>query len=245
MAAPQPAKTERVSEQMSDMDQEDNNDIVLAGEYALRLLDKEAEAAFEARLRDEPALRALVAGWDEDLISLSDTIDPVTPPLGLKLEIENRLFAGEKTGKRRSTFWGFFGSALAAAVVLDVVYVAQPDLFQTNPGPVFVAEMVAEGTDVIVSARFDADAGALQLERIAGQEQSGRSFELWLIAEGADAPISLGVLAADSTSAITIPETLIADFQGGTLAITDEPFGGSPSGLPTGEIVAAGTITLL
>ena len=46
-----------------------DDDTVLAGEYALHLLDPNARRAFEARLSREPELRAMLRDWDENLVT--------------------------------------------------------------------------------------------------------------------------------------------------------------------------------
>jgi anti-sigma-K factor RskA len=56
----------------------------------------------------------------------------------------------------------------------------------------------------------------------------------------------LGILATDETiNEIIIPESLRIKMVGATLAISDEPAGGSPTGAPTGAVLAAGEITTL
>lgn len=52
---------------------------VLAGEYVLGTLDGAARAAFETRLRDEPAAAAAVAAWQTRLAPLAEG-PPDSPP---------------------------------------------------------------------------------------------------------------------------------------------------------------------
>jgi anti-sigma-K factor RskA len=60
------------------------------------------------------------------------------------------------------------------------------------------------------------------------------------------APLSLGILATDETiNEFIIPENFRNQMVGATLAISDEPVGGSPTGAPTGAVLAAGDITTL
>ena len=63
--------------------------------------------------------------------------------------------------------------------------------------------------------------------------------------EGAEAAISLGVLPEDAVATLTVPAELRAEIAGGLLAISDEPPGGSPTGVATGDILAIGEITAL
>ena len=67
-----------------------------------------------------------------------------------------------------------------------------------------------------------------------------RAAELWSI--GSDnVPRALGLLAAGTRGSIRIEgETLLQPDE--TIAISIEPAGGSPTGLPTGEVIAAGPL---
>jgi anti-sigma-K factor RskA len=231
---------------MTDADDKRSDDIALAGEYALRLLDGEARRTFEARLTREPALRELLRQWDEGLVTLTDDLPEVEPPGALKRRIEERLFATSRQKTRgRFGLFGFLGGAVAA-FVLAVVIVAFLPLGDRGPaGPVYTAEIAAEDQSLIVQARYEATSGTLALERVAGAAAPGRVLELWLIAEGAPAPVSLGVLPDATTATLTVPAEIVTALAGGTLAISDEPPGGSPTGQPTGAVLALGPISTL
>jgi hypothetical protein len=64
---------------MTDATDRDEDDVALAGEYALRLMDADARRAFARRMEREPALRALVRDWEERLATLADEVPPVSP----------------------------------------------------------------------------------------------------------------------------------------------------------------------
>jgi anti-sigma-K factor RskA len=69
------------------------------------------------------------------------------------------------------------------------------------------------------------------------------SHELWVIpADGT--PRSLGTLGTDKQSHKRLADTLATLLQqGATIAISVEPRGGSPTGSPTGPVVASGALT--
>ncbi|MFD0858533.1 anti-sigma factor [Roseovarius aquimarinus] len=226
----------------------DEDDRVLAGEYALGLMDREAAAAFEARLAREPELRALYAEWAESLAGLTDAAAPETPPARVRREIEARLFGApvrRPFAGLRGLGW-LVGGAVAATLALYVALNA--GLLGQGPAmpgaPDFVAEVAAEDGGLVVLATYDTDAGALRLERRAGAAPEGRVLELWLIA-GEDAPVSLGLLPEDAAGEIAVDPALGARMAGGILAISDEPPGGSPTGAPTGSVLATGAVTPL
>lgn len=70
---------------------------------------------------------------------------------------------------------------------------------------------------------------------------AGRSAQLWLI-DGAAAPVPIGLLNASSGGMSADLQIAEAVSQGSTLAISIEPAGGSPTGQPTGPVVASGTL---
>lgn len=220
-------------------DHDDGGDIALAGEYVLHLLEGDARRAFEARLAAEPALRALVAEWETGLAPLADEIAPEAPPAQVKSRLMTGLFGAEKRRPRYSVLRILGGMAAAAALALVLIAVFLPP----PAGPDYLAELAAEDGSLIVRAELSAADRSLTVARLAGQAAPGRVLELWLIAEGAPAPVSLGVLPEAARATLDIPDAALAGFAGGVLAISDEPPGGSPTGQPTGAVLAAGPVT--
>ncbi|TIP55629.1 anti-sigma factor, partial [Mesorhizobium sp.] len=73
---------------------------------------------------------------------------------------------------------------------------------------------------------------------VSGERAAGKDFELWMI-EGKNAPVSMGVIPAGQTARMTIsPAVQERLAQGAVLAVSLEPAGGSPTGQPTGPVVA-------
>lgn len=72
-----------------------------------------------------------------------------------------------------------------------------------------------------------------------------RSAELWLISEG-EKPRSLGLLDASRPHEVKLsPDLARRATEGAVIAVTLEPLGGSPTGAPTGPIIAKGTLASL
>lgn len=228
---------------MSDQDQPERDDRVLAGEYTLGLLSAEEAAAFETRMVREPELRALYAQWAEDFAGLTDDITPQAPPARVWQQIEAGLFDTRARGAwlRRFTLWG---GGIAAAAVL-VLAVGLPDLVERGPvppvDPPYVAQIAAEDGSLVVQAVYDDATGTLFVDREAGGAAPGRALELWLIA-GENAPVSLGVMPQDAQAILRVADDLRGRVAGAVLAISDEPEGGSPTGAPTGDVLAVGPV---
>ncbi len=73
-----------------------------------------------------------------------------------------------------------------------------------------------------------------------------RSFELWLIPTGETRPRSLGLIQPGQPIRLDIPSDLAGRVTpDATLAVSLEPPGGSPTGLPTGPVIAVGKLANL
>lgn len=216
---------------------EHKDDRALAGEYVLGLFEADELRAFEVRLASEPSLAGLVALWREDLVSFSDAVEPVDPGLGVKRALDARLFGSAEPQRPFAWARTVFGAITLALASLAAVML----LFFTEPSPDYRAEIVAEDASLIVSATYFEDTGYLELQRKAGRAGEGRSLELWLI-EGGNPPVSLGVMPETELSLVKLDEAMRERLKGAVLAVSDEPEGGSPTGAPTGAVLAVGNV---
>ncbi len=224
---------------MTDQENPDNEN-AMAAEYVLRLLDVEEHAAFEVRLRDDPALRAEVTEWEAHFAKIAQDVQPVTPPSHVKASVFAAL--NPTTSSRKSTWKWFAGlGTFAAAVAVAVLFIG-PVLRSTESlTPSFQSELVAADGSLVVTAGVIPATHEIVLKQLVGGAAPGRVLELWLIAQGASAPVSLGLLEAEGTTRIRVPDEIAPGVRTGTIAISDEPAGGSPTGAPTGAILATGT----
>lgn len=223
----------------------DDDDGLLAAEYALGVIRGAERDALSARIARDPAFAALVRQWDEHFVTLSEGIVPVASPARVQAALERRLF-GSGTRPPPAPFWNSVGlwRGLAIASIAALVTVGAWTLrpAQQAATGVLVAQLENPGEGLTVLALFDESRGELRLNRLRGSAATGRSLEVWLIA-GQDPPISLGVLSEASESRVAVPLALQGRFAGGVLAISDEPPGGSPTGAPTGAVLAAVPLT--
>ena len=221
------------------------DDSLLAAEYVLRLLEPAEEAAVAARLSREPALAAEVAAWTTRLSGLDAEVADVMPSAAVKTALEKRLFGLPE----RQSFWQRAGLwqgislasvAVAAFFAFQTLQVPEP----TAPAPLFVSDIAAEDQSLRLLAVYDSASGEVRLTRTAGSAASGRVLQLWAIA-GEAAPVSLGVLPEDTTTAVILPDSLREGVADLVLAVSDEPPGGSPTGAPTGAVLAVGQVSAL
>ena len=231
---------------MSTADIYDRDDDVLAAEYALHLLSAEDRGKFEARMQDDARLRELVRDWDHQFHALSEEFDSVAPPAHVKAAIHARVFGTtQKTSPLSGAFGWLLGGGVAAGLAMALVAVLPLITDPKTPVPTHTVEISAQDQSLIVAAVFSADTGEFTVRRVAGGPASGRDLEMWLIPDGADAPISLGIMPAEDGTRITLPEELRVRLTAATFAISDEPKGGSPTGQPSGAVLAAGPIQVL
>jgi anti-sigma-K factor RskA len=232
----------------------------LAGEYALGLLEGDELARAGALFADDSEFRAEVGRWRGWLAPLLDEIGPVSPRDEVWRAIEARLSADAPAGgnvyqlRRRVDVWrGVAAAATALAASLAVVLVTRPD--QVAPPVQTPAPAPAPAPAPLVAMLGGEDPAARLLatwnpaERrlvIAASDAltigEDRARELWVIpADGT--PRSLGVLRGTAREQLAPGADVSAHLQrGATLAISVEPAGGSPTGLPTGPVVVSGPL---
>jgi anti-sigma-K factor RskA len=225
---------------------ERGGDDLLAAEYVLGVLPQVERQAATGRIEAEPAFARAVEAWEGWLAPLGDAYQEVEPPASVKAAIDRRLFSAPaprsaiRGGMWSSlVFWrGLAVAALAALLIaIAVPYLAAPP---SVPEPRLVASLAADGSDVRYLAVYDADTGEVGLSHVSGERAPDRDFELWVI-QGADQPVSLGVIPVGGTVKLPVSQQNRARLaSGSTLAVSLEPRGGSPSNLPTGPVVAAG-----
>ncbi|MFC7537750.1 anti-sigma factor domain-containing protein [Sphingomonas sp. GCM10030256] len=230
----------------------------LAAEHALRLL--EGEELMEARRLEatDPAFERDVRAWEERLAPLLDEISPVEPGEGLWQRIE---FAIRRAGgsdnvvqwQRKVRRWqGLAGLASAAAVALGLLAVT-PLLRQPAPrprpagtqqqAPMMVATLAMDGAPGAIAVTYMPNRRSLLVNASGVAGAAGHDHELWVIPDGGT-PRSLGVMRRDRPSMQQLEPLLAAQLRAGAgIALSVEPTGGSPTGQPTGPVVASGSLS--
>ena len=224
---------------MSDTSRDDG---LLAAEYVLGVLPDAERKAVMAQLGVDAPLRQQVQYWEAQFASFNGDYASANPPPALRSALHERLFGREeKKGFLQSLgFWRGLSFATLAALALTI---AVPYALRPTPNATSVAELaLQQGGGVQLAAYFDADKKLIRYARVSDAPVSGRDFELWVII-GKDAPVSLGVVPNDKSGVIKVSADLAAKMVDATLAISDEPKGGSPTGKATGAILSVGKLT--
>jgi len=211
----------------------------LASEYVLGTLRGPARQRFKRLLAQSPVAREAVERWERHLMPLNDRIAAVEPQPATWQRIQQRtgaLLDRKEPWFRRLNVWrGWSLLATAASVLLAVALImrsGQPAHEQ------YVAVFANAESQPLWLVRADVETGEFSVRAVnAKAPQPNQSFELWVL-PATGKPQSLGLLPVASTKAMRLSrETvgLLANAKG--LAVSIEPAGGSPTGVPTGPVV--------
>ena len=229
---------------------------VLAAEYVLGVLGAEERRAVEARMAEQASFAREVAEWEERLGGMASYVMPATPPAHTWFRIQASLGEQLHSAVARPTsiwqslsFWramSLGSSVLAAACVAALVYVGMRPTPQLPTRAPLLATLTGTQTkQPNFVAAIGADGQSLTIVPASLLTADKRSMELWLIPEGGK-PASLGLIAAGQPVRLNVPPELLKHVgSGATLAVSLEPPGGSPTGQPTGEVIAHGNLTQL
>lgn len=229
---------------------EDNSELRYA-EYVLGVLDADALAAVEREMVERDAAAAAVALWRRRLLPLAAQIADLEPPphLWQRIRTELRLDAPVRE-ERPARFWenvrlwhwlSLAASAIAVACIVALFLVVRRP---APPSVPYMASTLAQKNGNIGwTATMDIKNARIIVVPAAPQSlATGRAPELWLIPKG-EKPIAVGMIS--STAPVTLPlGSALLPRVGPTavLAVSVEPPGGSPTGQPTGPVIATGAI---
>jgi len=232
-----------------------NGDDALAAEYVVGVLPADERRAASERIERDGVFARLVDAWEVYFAPLASAYAAVEPPASVKAAIDRRLFVvgvAPSSGAvdvpsgglwASLAFWrGLATAALAALVIYAGATLLREPVVEPQAQQL-VASLAADGSDVRVVALYDPARGEVGLSRLAGEPGANQVHELWVI-EGQNAPVSMGVIPAGASARLPVSDANRARLAAGSvLAISLEPTGGSPTGLPTGPVVALGPLS--
>ncbi len=238
---------------------------LLAAEYVLGTLDAAERAGVASRLRAEGGLARAVEEWQDRLAPLDDAIPDIAPPpavydgivsrlfgspgrLGLDGGAEGRAVAGATARGaatvplRRLRRWqvATAGFALLAASLLAWVGLRAVQPPAERPRLVAVLQRDAGSPAMVVDV--DLAARRLTVRPVGTPSPAGHAYELWIVDPGAGTPRSLGLVPPLSETRASLSGIEPAVITDATYAVTVEPAGGSPTGLPTSAPILSGKL---
>lgn len=240
-------------------------DDLMAAEFVLGVLDVESWAAAEARRAADPAFAAIVADWEHRLADLADAVPSVPAPSRIHRRVEAelslliaRMPAPEPEPeppppppKRGIPFWrglaaaGGGLSAVSLAALAGVLFLPHSGVQSFLPRSVDVATLAPGEIDhVLFFVSVDHERQEVLLTPV-GVVPADRVPELWYLTDD-NQPRSLGVFSGSLPRVLRLPPLEggmeSTRLRGAKLAISLEPPGGSPTGAPTGPLVAEGLL---
>lgn len=214
-----------------------------AAELALGLLDGEERAAALRRVLADPDFAREVERWRQRLAGLFDDCPEVAAPDS----VAERLAAPEPLPQARATSgfrWPIAALVGAVAAMLALFVVLQPTSQVAGPPHhMMVASLMMSDKSGAVPAMVDMTTGEMRIGE-AGMAPQGKTAQLWMIG-GDGVPKPMGMLASTGPSRMMLPMEKRRGLKAGImLAVSIEPLGGSPTGLPTGPVVASGKLSI-
>ncbi len=242
---------------MTDPTTPSDDDRVLAGELALRLLTPDDERLARAREAADPAFAREVQVWNAHLAAFAAEVRAVQPSGGVWGRIQAAI-APVANDNGRVGFWRNWalGSTglLAASLVAVAVLIGRPasaPVVTTPPAPEGGVTRVAtltlsEGGGQAVILAYDTVTGNLFLAPTGAIEAADGVPHLWLVKPEGGVQL-VGAIDADGVSRRTLSGTLTG--QAGTataVAISLEAPGTTPpADAPQGPVVASGELQQL
>jgi anti-sigma-K factor RskA len=223
----------------------------LAAEFVLGLVQGDRRDALEKRRRDDYVFAREVEFWEARLGPIASDVAPqsVSPDVWEKIaqEIGHKpvpLAASTAVRMEREGIWnslafwrnlGIASSALAAACLI-FLFTAP-----ASPPPSLVAALTMNDGSSGFMATVDRMTGRVMLMPAADMPMpTERTYQLWIVpADGK--PVSLGTIKSAGAVTISMPtEVMTHAVPQSALVISIEPMGGSPTGEPTGPVLAKG-----
>jgi len=227
----------------------------LAGEYVLGLLEGADLAAFERLLDLNSDLATSVERWRGHLAAIDETAPALVPSAGVWHRIEagiaTILPAAEhgrakalKAGNTLGDWWNSLsvwrGAALAGALATVLLAIGLNfALDRAKRQPIMVAVLLTEASiaAAVVNTFADGRVEMVPLQNIV--VPAGKALEIWTLWDRSVGPRSVGLIDRARTTPLRLDKLPLGKDQ--LFEITIENATGSPTGRPTGPIVAKGT----
>ncbi|HZX71775.1 MAG TPA: anti-sigma factor [Rhodanobacter sp.] len=224
-------------------------------EYVLGVLDADARAEVAHEMRSSGEAATAVALWQRRLQPLTEEIAEVAPAPyvwariheALQLDVPSRAKPRQRLWDNLA-LWHWLGLGASAVAVALLVVVTLPRLAPTpSPTTAAVAYMAStikqdNGTTGWTATMDLQHARMVVVPAAPAALAQGRAPELWLIPAG-QKPISVGMISRDQPTTLALAPALLAQLgPTAALAVSVEPPGGSPTGQPTGPVIAKGAI---
>lgn len=208
-------------------------------EYVLGTLDTDARAALEQALLTDRELAREVYSWQDRLLPLVDRVVPTQPSTQLWPRIARQLptrAAAPRWWQKLVLWQGLSAAALMLSLGLALQLARTP-----SPAEVRYVAILQTPAQQVAWVVESVDAETLRLRPVGKLPvlAAGRAWQFWTKPLNADRPTSLGLVPANGE--LRVPHKALPALGSQQLfEVTLEPQNGSPTGRPTGPILAVG-----
>jgi len=222
----------------------------IAAEYVLGTLPSRARTRVARLIATDPRWDETVRAWEERLLPLAESLAPVAPPARVWAAIQSRIRGRASTEGTRANVWsnlalwrGLTLAGFATALALALVVLTPP---REAPIETMVAVLAGQDAKPVLVASADRAGRILTVKAIAPlQPGADRALELWALPASGN-PRSLGLIPPTGLARLALPAPAGTALQNiPALAVSLEPAGGSPTGLPTGPVLYSGPLQKL
>ncbi|WP_331694158.1 anti-sigma factor domain-containing protein [Pandoraea sputorum] len=243
-----------------------SDDDLRCAEYVLGVMEADERLALERETLANPALQAQLTFWQDRLTPLIEDLPHEAPPDWVWQRVEQAIRPKQPSATTRSTShatpnatavglwdslplwrWLGIGASVAALMLLAVVFkFALPGGTPTQSvsldyrvATIARQDGVAHWTATLASQQDQLLIVPANRPTIA----ENKVTELWLV-QGDAKPVPLGVFDPAQTVTIPLSSTMATALRSSAavLAVSLEPPGGSPTGQPTGPVIATGAL---
>jgi anti-sigma-K factor RskA len=216
---------------------------LLAAEHALGMHTARVRSRFARLAREDARLRNTIEEWEARFHPLVAALPEVQPPARVWKAIQKRIARPVEGVSRALSFWRSLALLSTAAAMALVVYIGVAP--RPDAAPYMVSVMsTPEAQPMMVATWQDEDQGELKIQILAKHVMTAdTSWELWCLPGKNQPPVSLGLITTDTVQTVKLSEKEMRELaKAEALAMSVEPKGGSPTGLPTGPVLASGPL---
>lgn len=231
---------------------------MLAAEYVLGTLSGLPRQRFFRLLKTRADLRAEVRFWEARLAPLLGQLPPKAPRELVWAAIDRQINATPPAAQAQlkrgaNAFlqvWTVAASLAVVALSLQLYRLGQqpppaPQIVRVEQKPPFVAMLQDPKSETAWLVSLHPQDGRIHVVthgQYALDQQ--HSLELWMLGEAGQPPKPLGLLPAAGEGTMPMPSGIQMPAKA-MLAVSLEPAGGSPTGLPTGPVLLSGPVVAL
>ncbi len=225
----------------------------LAAEYVLGTLSHAERSEAEVRRQRDAAFSAAVLGWERRLGPLAEDVVAVPPPPGLYDKIRAQIGlssnivsfrAREQAIVRRADRWRNMAAGMTALAASLAGVVVWQDYQRRQMPTQYVAVLQTGEASPAFLLTCDTKNNKFVISAMQKPPEPEKSYQLWLVHNDMPEPKSLGVYddSAMDVRPMASSGKMHDMMMDGTYAVSLEPKGGSPTGLPTGPVVFSGKL---